>query len=96
MQSGVGQLSAAKVLGIKQASYSRIENGKIVPNINQVLLLCEFFDYDFVVYAKIHSLLENRVRIKFDGFLLQNDLDDYEVLGLIKSELIQMVKESLV
>lgn len=55
--AGLDQRSLAEVLGITQASWSRIENGNAVPNFEQIINSCVAMGIDFVYLAKLYSYI---------------------------------------
>ncbi|MDY0277172.1 MAG: helix-turn-helix transcriptional regulator [Acholeplasma sp.] len=42
-KSKLTQREVAKLLNMTQANYCDIENGKVIPNANQILKLCELY-----------------------------------------------------
>lgn len=54
-QAGLDQGKLAQNLGITQASWSRIENGKAVINLDQLVVACTVIGIDFAYIARLYE-----------------------------------------
>ncbi|WP_263832434.1 helix-turn-helix domain-containing protein [Sulfurospirillum oryzae] len=95
-QKNIDQITFAKKMKLTQASLSRIENGKAIMNIEQVLFASNILEiessYVLILFTKLKELLENQ------GFVIVNSRDtingrniSFEPITIVRGVLTQHV-----
>ena len=95
-QKNIEQITFSKNINLTQASWSRIENGKAVMNIEQVLLASHLLEiestYVLNLFSKTKEILEKDNYIFIDSKTLHNKKDiELAPISIVKKALSQHI-----
>ncbi|WP_313652920.1 helix-turn-helix transcriptional regulator [Pantoea sp.] len=92
LKKGFDQRAMAKNLEITQATWSRIENGHAVPNLDQIITSCVCLDFELVFVIKLYS--EASLRLAKNGFIIDvkaNEVDCNDTKNLVRKIISDLV-----
>lgn len=73
LKRGFDQRAMAKKLEVTQATWSRIENGHAVPNLDQIIASCLCLNFEIVFVVQLYS--EVSLRLAQQGIFISSKAD---------------------